>query len=318
MRTSASWVVVGLLCGLLAGVAACSSDGGSAAADSDAGEPLEVVVSTSVIADWTRQIGGDAVQVTTLVAAGADAHTLQLEPSQAVALSEADLVILNGGGLEASFRGVIDENAGGPIVTLADDVDLVAFAGAGDREPDSQPDGGAETDAGEGLGRRDPHFWLDPNRAIIAIGRIRDELIVLDAGSAEAFGARAAAYIDQVRAVDAEVAAALGALPPAHRVLVTFHDAYGYFARHYGLKVLGFVVEGPEEEPSAADLAAVVRAIEQAGVAFIYREPQFSAGVVDRVAAETGATVRTIYSLPTGDVEDYLGLLRANGAALSD
>ena len=300
MGRCAGRIGLGLLCGLIAGLAACAGDDGPAA-----DVRLHVVASTTVIGDWVGQVGGDDVRLTTLASAGADAHTLQLEPSQVIALSDADLVIINGGGLEASFEGVIDENAGGPIIRLADGIELAGFPAGLD----------GDADGARGL---DPHFWLDPAHAIVAIERIRDELVALDPDAAERFRARAASYIERVRAADTEIEAALSALPPERRILVTFHDAYGYFARRYGLTVLGFVVEGPEGEPSAADIAGVIEAIEREDVAFVYREPQFSAGIVDQVAAETGATVREIYSLPTGEVKDYIGLLRANAAALSD
>jgi len=199
---------------------------------------------------------------------------------------------------------LVRRNVGGSLIVLADAIDLHAFApGLGEAHEDDA---------------RDPHFWLDPERAIVAIERVRDVLIGLDPAGADGYRARAAAYLGEVRAVDAEVGALLAALPPERRVLVTFHDAYGYFARRYGLTILGFVVEGPEVEPSAADIAALVEGMKGAGAGVIFREPQFSARVVQRVADDAGAEVRPIYSQLSGEVDSYLGLLRANAASISE
>ena len=294
------WAVAPALL-LLAAVAVACGDEADADVPDSSRAGLRVVVSTAVIADWVGEVGGERVAVTALASRGRDAHTLQLDPSQVVAIGRADLVILNGAGLEAGFEGVIEENAAGEILVLAEGLDLVGFSGG----------------VGEGGGAgRDPHFWLDPDLAIRAVERVREALSTADREGAVTYRARAEAYVARVRAVDAEIGAQLAALPPAGRVLVTFHDAYGYFARHYGLTVLGIVVEGPEEEPSAGELAALIERMRGAGAPAIYREPQFNARVVDQVAAETGAVVRTIYSLPVGDVVTYLDVLRANGAAI--
>ena len=265
---------------------------------------VDVVASTALIADWVSQVGGERVRVRSLVESGADVHTWQPEPSEVIAIAEADVVLLSGGGLEAGFASLVRRNVGGSLIVLADAIDLEGFApGLAEAREDDV---------------RDPHFWLDAERAIVAIKRVRDVLIGLDPAGTAGYRDRTAAYLGEVRAVDAEVGALLAALPRERRVLVTFHDAYGYFARRYGLTILGFVVEGPEEEPSAADMAALVEGMEAAGARVIYREPQFSARVVQRVADDAGAEVRPIYSQLGGGVDSYLALLRANAASISE
>lgn len=284
-------------------LAGCSAGAGDAARDDDR---ISVVASTALVADWVTAVGGERVGVRTLVGAGSDAHTWQPEPSDVIAISEADLVVLSGGGLEAGFAGVVAENADGVVVELAPA--LEAFA------PGLRDDEG-EIEGEEG---RDPHFWLDAELAAGAIERLREALIALDAAQAAGYRERTAAYLSELRLVDAEVGVRLAALPAERRVLVTFHDAYGYFARRYGLTILGFVVEGPEEEPSAGDIARLVAAMESAGASLIFREPQFSARVVERVAADAGASVRPIYSQLSGEVDSYLALLRANAAVIAE
>lgn len=304
-RRAAPWPMTLLAVAALA-LAAC---GGGEAALSGEGA-ARVVVGNAVIADWVSNVGGDLVSVTTLTPPGADAHTFQLTPGELTAVADAALVVLSGGGLEASFGGAVRDAASGRLITLADSVELQPFPGGlTDAEHE---DGEAPTN---GL---DPHFWLDPQQALHAIVAIRDALTGLLPDEADAIQQRADAYAAQVRAADAEAEQALAALPPAQRVLVTFHDAYGYFARRYGLEILGFVVEGPEEEPSAADIADLIEAMRARGVARIYREPQFGGQVVEQVANESGASVGTIHSQLSPDVPTYLDLLRANARALTE
>ena len=147
---------------------------------------------------------------------------------------------------------------------------------------------------------------------------IRDELSALLPDGAEEFAANASRYIAEIEAADADVQALLVGLAPEHRVLVTFHDAFGYFARRYDLEVFGFVIEGPEQEASAAELADLIEAMRDRGVTRVYREPQFESSTIEQIAAETGAEVRVIYSQPIAGVESYTDLLRANGRALAE
>ena len=350
---------------------------------------IDVVASTEIVAEWVEQVGGERVSVVALVPAGADAHTFELTPDNVRAVAEADLVVLNGGGLEGAYEGTIEENLGDtPLVELSDWIELEEFPpgfahdehehhdeeegehhdegegeeegehhdegegeeegehhdeGEGEEEGEHHDEGegeeeGEHHDEGEGEeegehhderegedhgdeeghGSLDPHFWLDPTRAIQAVQAIRDELSGLLPDGAEEFAANAARYITEIEAVDAELQELLVDLPPEHRVLVTFHDAFGYFARRYDLEVFGFVIEGPEQEASAAELADLIEAMRDRGVMRVYREPQFESSTIDQIADETGAEVRVIYSQPIGEVESYTDLMRANGRALAE
>ena len=330
------------------------------------------------------QVGGERVRVVALVPAGADAHTFELTPDNVRAVAEADLVVINGGGLEGAYEGTIEENLGDtPLVELSDWIELEEFPPGfaheedgdhgeegedhgeeegeegegedhgeeegdeeegehhdedegeeeegehhdeeGDEEEgedhgdeEGEEEEGEHHDEEEGHGVFDPHFWLDPDRAIQAVQAIRDELSALLPDGAEEFAANASRYIAEIEAADADVQALLVDLAPEHRVLVTFHDAFGYFARRYDLEVFGFVIEGPEQEASAAELADLIEAMRDRGVTRVYREPQFESSTIDRIADETGAEVRVIYSQPIGEVESYTDLLRANGRALAE
>ncbi len=296
-----------MLLALLAGAglltaAACTDD------DSAGAGRLRVVASTPIVADWAAQVGGAHVAVTVLIPAGADVHTYQVSTGAVRSVRDADLVVLSGAGLEAGLTATVHASAAGPVVDLAETLPLVAFG-----------EGAAHGEAAEAAeGARDPHYWLDPHLAAGAIARLRDALITVDPAHTDDYRANTSAYLAEVAAVDAAIEAVLSALPTERRLLVTFHDAYGYFARRYGLTVLGFVVEGPEEEPSAADLRDLVAAMRERGVTRIYREPVYDARVVEQVAAETHAEVRTLSSDLTAEAADYLSLLRAAARALAD
>ena len=290
---------------------ACSDGGGDAARDGR----ISVVTSTTIVADLVEQVGGNAVAVRSVVPEGADVHTFTFAPSDIRDVSDADLVVIVGADL-GSVEERLAESTSGLVVVLTEGMRLRSFG----------ENATSEDDAGEGQeakrrapGSVDPHFWMDVGLAIEAIERIREGLAALDAGNEDAYRARAAGYVEELRAVDEEIAQMIARLPPERRFLVTFHDAYGYFAARYGLTILGFVVEGPGEEPSAAAIATLVEDIKARGVPFIFTEPQFSARVVDQVARDTGATIRT---LPSGALSEeyptYVDFLRRIAHGIAD
>ncbi len=184
----------------------------------------------------------------------------------------------------------------------------------GDEEGDDHGDEG-----GHGHGAFDPHFWMDIDFTIQAVEEIRDELTRLDPDGADYYRERASEYIAELRELDGEIREQLAGLPEERRYLVTFHDAYGYFADRYGLTILGFVVEGPEEEPSASTITELVEHITELGIPFIFTEPQFSARVIEQIARDTGATVRTI---PSGGLAEeyptYVEFLRAIASGIAE
>ena len=355
----------------------------------EAVERLQVVVSTQVIADWTRQVGGDAVSVTALVPAGADVHTLELSTGDIRAVSEAELVVINGAGLESGYEDAVVDNASNLLV-LADaleagGLELQPFSDLsaegheeeegerhddeheeeegehdgeeheeeegedhgeeheeeegedhdegheeeegedhdeGHEEEDGEHDGDEHEEEegehdGHGHGAEDPHFWFDADFAIAAVEAIAEALSELAPDAADGFNERAEAYIAEIRETDADLRAIFAELPEERRLLVTFHDAFGYFARRYGLTVAGFVVEGPEQGVSAEAIADLVELMEHEGISRIFREPQFESAAVEAVANESGAEIAIIYSQPQAEQDAYLSILRANAEAIA-
>ena len=167
-------------------------------------------------------------------------------------------------------------------------------------------------------GDEDPHFWFDTELAAVAVAAIADELSHLNPGAADVFSDRLALYLAAIEEADAEVHALLDDLPESQRLLVTFHDAFGYFASRYGLEVAGFVVEGPEQGVSAEALAELIELIEHEGIRTVFHEPQFDSTILDTIADETGANRGIIWSQPTEDNPTYIGILVGNAQAIAD
>jgi zinc/manganese transport system substrate-binding protein len=188
-------------------------------------------------------------------------------------------------------------------------------------EEHDEEEGKEEAEEGEehGHGGSDPHIWLDPKGAAIYVDRIAARVAAeLPERAAEIESARDAG-LAEIAALDEELRVGFAAVDASARKIVTFHDAFGYFARAYGIEIVGVAVEAPGQEPSAKEIAALIDAIKAAGVTSVFSEAQFPSKVLDQVAAETGATVlENLYSDALGDApaNSYLGAMRANASAI--
>ena len=275
----ACWLIVGML--LLAGGACGSADG-----DTSSDAELAAVTSLELFADIVRQVGGERVEVRALLPSGADPHTYELSPGQVADVVRADVVFINGLGLEGNLAEIVEENAGGDVVVLTE---------------------GLEANGGN------PHLWLDARRAVGYVETIREAFVALDADGAAVYEANAAAYIESLKALDGQMLAAIDAIAPENRKLVTFHDAFPYLAERYGLEVVAVVVSSPGKEPSARDVAELVETLQAGGVPAAFKEPQFSADVLDRAAEDAGVRVLDLLSdAYTDGVASYLELMRFN------
>ena len=282
-RWTIAWAVVLAAVALLA--IACSSG-------SDATGRLRVVTSLELLADMARQVGGDRVDVTAILPSGADPHTFEAAPGRVADIARADLLFVNGLGLEGNLLDVIDQNAGGPVVRLADGLDTI--------------DG-------------NPHLWLDATLAAGYVESIRGALIEQDPAGSDAYTANARAYLDEIAALDVEIAEEIDAIPPDSRRLVTFHNAYPYLARRYGLEIVGFVVPSPGQEPNAGDVADLVDAIREQEVRAVFKEPQFNASVLEFAADEADVRVLDLLSdAYTDGVGSYVELMRFNARQLRE
>lgn len=280
-------------------VAACG--GGSDASPAPAGT-VRVVATTTVFADLVAQVGGDRVQVDSLVPKGGEVHTFDPKPSDVRRIADADLVVLNGLGLDDWLRSLVDDaGTKAPVIALGEQLDGVTYL-----------QGEAEDGGGEAV---NPHVWMNVAYGSLYAARIADALAAADPDGAATYRANLAAYQARLAELDAYARAQLGAIPAADRTVVSFHDAFPYFAAAYGLTIDGSIVSAPGQDPSAGEVAKLVAAIRSGGVRAIFAEAQFSDDLVRTIADETGAAVvSSLYTDTLGDapVDTYEGMMRWN------
>ncbi len=274
-------------------VAACTSS--QVSSPSTGG--IAVVATSTVFGDLVHNVGGDLVAVTSLVPAGADVHTFEPSPADVRGVAAARLLVMNGLGLDDWLRDTIVNAAakGTPLVELG-----VALPGV-------------ELLPGEQPGTENPHLWMAVPYAIKYVDRIGAALASIDPAHTADYAAHADSYKTRLSTLDQEVRAQIATIPAQNRRLVTFHDAFPYFAREYGIEIVGVAVEAPGQDPSAAEIAALIRAIKDAGVKAIFSESQFPTQLVDQIARETGATVvAQLYDDSLGDppVTSYEAVIR--------
>ena len=300
---------------------------------------LRVVATTPIIADWVAQVGGDAVEVTTIMPAGTDTHDFEPTPDAARAIADADLVFANGAGLDGWVNELV-EGAGGSarLVDLAPEGSLLASEdehGHGEDEHGHGEDehGHGEDEHGHGEdehgheeeksddehGPEDPPYWHDPALAIGAVDTITEALAEADPAEAGAFTARAETYESAIVALDEELQAALAGIPANQRRIVTDHEAFTYLGEHYGIEIVGAAIPSSSGATSAdaKTLAELIDRIRAEGVTVVVAEATTDPSVGQTLAAETGATlVDGLYGdtlAPEGEpAGTYLGMMRGN------
>ncbi len=284
---------------VLLAVSACTAPAATApgstgpTADPDA---LRVVTTTSVFADIVRAVAGTRANVHSIIPPGVGPEDYEPKPDDARSLADAQLIVSNGVGLDDFLDRLLASGTGGttPRLVLGDGLPTI--------DVDGEPN---------------PHFWLDPT--IVRDGylpKIVESLAALAPADRPTFQANAAAYATQLDALDAELTAQVATIPPANRKLVTFHDAFPYFARHFGFELVGVVVANVGQEPTAAELAALVEQVRATGVHAVFSEAQFNPKLAQTLAEEAGVehVVTTLYNdaLGPSPADSYLGLMRWN------
>ena len=273
-----------------------SDSAGPAAGSGDpSGATLEVVTTTTVFADIVRNVGGSRVSVTSIIPPGVGPEDYEPKPEDARKLADAQLIVSNGVGLD-DFLDRLLTSAGGdqPRLVLGEGIPVITVDG----EPN-------------------PHFWLDPT--IVRdhyLPAIAGELTALDPAGKATYVANVAAYSATLDALDADLKTKVEEIPAADRKLVTFHDAFPYFARHYGFELIGVILANVGQEPTAGELAGLVDTVKAAGVKAVFSEAQFSPKLAETLAQEAGVTkvVTTLYNdaLGPAPADTYDGLMRWN------
>lgn len=287
-----------------------------------ADQPLKVVASFSILGDIVANVGGDKIALTTLVGPNGDAHVFQPSPADARAVAGADVVIVNGLGFEGWIERLTDASGyKGPVI--------VASQGITPREM-AEEEEGHEEHAGHDHadhdhhdhGNIDPHAWQNIGNVIAYVDTIATALIAVDPADRAAYEANAAAYKAKLTALDAKVKAAIAALPPERRKIITSHDAFGYFAAAYGLEVLAPQGVSTESEASAKGVATLIRQIKKEKAPAVFLENITDPRLIDRIAKETGAHIGgTLYSDAlsdaSGPASTYIAMFEHNLAALA-
>lgn len=265
--------------------------------------PLQVVASFSLLADMVAQVGGPAVQVHALVGPDADAHAFTPAPADAQRLAKAGLIVVNGLGFEGWIDRLVKASGGkAPVLVASSGITLRRVAG-----------------------HTDPHAWQSLVAAQRYVENIRAALVAAlgttRPAQAAAIDARAKAYTAQLAALDTSVRARLAAIPPAQRRIVTSHDAFGYLADAWGLEMRAAQGWTSAGEPSAADVARLIRQLKAQQARALFVENISDPRLVERIAREAGASVGgTLYSdalSPPGTRADsYLKLMTHNADTL--
>lgn len=278
------------------------------------GERLRAVATTSILADVVGRIGGDRIDLVSLVPVGVDPHVFEPSPADAQTLAEADVIFINGFGLE-TFMADLLQQAGGEAAVVSASLGIapLAFEEEDHPEVDGDPEGHAA----------DPHTWLDPNNVIHWTENIEAAFRALDPDHAETYASNAEAYRADLAALNSDIRDMLSAIPPQDRKLVTDHDELGYFADAYGFTVVGTVIPGSSSlaEPSAAELAALLDRVRAEDVPAVFVSSIVSPSLVEAFAGDAGIAVVVLYAHsltgPEGPAPSYLALMRYNAEAIA-
>jgi len=265
--------------------------------DSDSASGRTVVATTTQVADLVRQVGGARVSVDGMLRPNADPHEYEPRPSDVATVARADLVFRSGGDVDDWLSDVIS-GAGGDaaVVTLIDSV----------RRLDD-----------------DPHWWLDPRNGELAIETIRARLSELDPAGRPAYRRNASRAVAGLRRLDRRIAACVRRVPPPQRKIVTTHDALGYFARRYGIDVVGAVIPSlsTQAQASAGDVERLVQQIRRERVKAVFPESSVNPDIEKAIAREAGARIGDpLYADSLGPQGSpgatYAGSLAADAQAL--
>jgi zinc/manganese transport system substrate-binding protein len=291
---------------------------------------IPVVATFSILGDLVKNVGGDLVEVETIVGANADAHTFEPAPQQVISLSNAVLIFENGVELEPWLDDIVSASAtsatrivvteGIPLRSAEDDEHDEADSHESNghdnnahEEDDAHEDAGGhesnghdddaheednahEGDNGHQHGEFDPHVWTDVANAQIMVQNISNALIAADPDRADQYRAQTESYLAELSELDAEIVEMVSAIPEDQRLLVTSHDTFGYFADRYGFVVIGtpLGISTEASDPSAGDIARLIETIQETGVPAIFTENVQNLAVMEQIANDAGVELLSL------------------------
>lgn len=276
--------------------------------DASSQERIGVVVSIYPLKDIVEQVGGERVRVDYMIPPGASPHTFEPKPSDIKRLNRANLLFLIGGGLEFWAEKVVSAlNKKPRVIVLSKGLSLLKEKhshGAHDRY-----------DKREFF---DPHIWLDPIMVMTMVDRIRDVIADSDPSNRIYYAQRAERFKDEIMKLHLRIEETAKRFRT--REFVTFHSAWNYFAKRYGLRIIGIIEESPGKEASPAHIAKIVKEIRETKVKVVFVEPQFNPKAAEVIAKETGAKVFILDPIGGPDIKgraSYIGLMNHNLSVLA-
>lgn len=278
---------------------------------------IKVVASFSIIGDLAREVAGPDADVVTLVGPDSDTHEYEPSPADAKTLTTADVVLSNGLNLEG-WIDRLSESAGSKAALVKVSNGITPLP-AHDEEEDDH--GGHDHDAHD-HGAFDPHAWQDVANARIYVANIAQALTAADPANTKAYAERAAAYTDKLNILDRWIKNEIGKLPEAKRKVITTHDAFGYFARAYGVTFYSQLGVSNEGQPSAAEMARLIDTIRAQKITALFMENMTDTRMIRQLEMDAGAHIGgTLYSDAlsgkNGPAPDYISMMRHNVGMLT-
>ena len=288
-----------------------------------ADDPIPVVATFSVLGDMVKRIGGEHISLTTLVGADGDTHVYQPTPQAARVVAEADVLFINGLGFEGWLERLVEAAPfAGSLVVATTGIEPIAFGDHDDHEEGHEEGHEEATDHHGEHGAFDPHAWHSFTNAIIYANNIAAGLAQVDPTNAGFYYQNHQIFVNEIRALKAEVDVIMAALPIDKRTVVTPHDGFGYFADLYNLRFEAPQGLSTESEASAADVAKLILLIRKQEISAVFIESITDNRLMEQIANETGAVIGgKLYSdaLSSEDqpASTYLDMMRHNTKTLS-
>jgi zinc/manganese transport system substrate-binding protein len=276
--------------------------------------PIKAVASFSILGDMVQRVGGDRVAVEVLVGPGGDAHVFQPKPSQARLIGQAQIVFSNGLGFEGWMSRLLNTASyKGRHVVVSEGIKPL-------EAPEEHKHG--KKGHGHDHGEIDPHAWQSVPNAIAFVGNIAKGLCAADAAGCDSYQRNAAAYSAELKALDTDIRALWTVIPAAQRKVITSHDAFGYYAKEYGVTFLAPQGVSTESEASAKGVAQLVRQIKKENIKALFVENISDPRLIAQIGRETGvkpagALFSDALSDSKGPAATYLAMMRANTTALT-
>jgi zinc/manganese transport system substrate-binding protein len=270
-------------------------------------QKVPVVATFSILGDLVKNVGGDRVEVTTLVGPNGDAHVYQPSPADAKKVADSKIVFINGLGLEGWLSRLVKASGTkGNMVVTTKGIQPIAmkFEEAGEEHKGHEH-------------KFDPHAWQSVANAKIYVANIRDALIAADPAGKEAYAKNASAYLARLDKLEADVKAAMAKIPAKHRRIITTHDAFGYFGAAYGVEFIAPQGVSTETEASAKDVAKIIRQIKAEKIPAVFMENISDPRLIQQIAKETKAKIGgTVYSDSLSDAKgpasSYIDMIEHN------